>query len=111
MKLETGGAPVAATLSYNAATRTATLDPSADLQAGAIYAATVVGGPGGVKDTQGAALSSSRTWTFTVAADQHGVPLRHQLDERHERLGAGGAQHVERRERSRRRPADHGSTP
>ena len=60
--------PVAAALSYNAATRTVTLDPSTDLQAGATYTATVVGGASGVKDTGGNTLAASKVWTFTVAA-------------------------------------------
>ena len=59
--------PVAASVSYNAGALTATLDPAADLQAGATYSATVRGGSSGVKDSAGNALSSDVTWSFTTA--------------------------------------------
>ncbi len=61
---------VAATVSYNAATRTATLTPAAPLAASATYTATVVGGGTDprVKDVAGNALASSFVWTFTTAA-------------------------------------------
>ena len=65
--LKQGSTPVPAQLSYNAATRTVTLDPTSDLQAGLTYAATVAGGPSGVKDIAGNALVSSRIWSFTIA--------------------------------------------
>jgi glucose/arabinose dehydrogenase len=68
MTLSQGATSVPAALSYNATTRTATLDPNADLQAGQTYTATVVGGAGGVKDTAGNTLAASKTWTFTVAS-------------------------------------------
>jgi methionine-rich copper-binding protein CopC len=55
---------VAATVGYDAATRTATLDPSADLVAGTGYTATV---GTGVKDAAGNALAAARSWTFTTA--------------------------------------------
>ena len=42
-----GGAAVAAAAAYDAASKTVTLDPSADLVAGAAYTATVKGGAGG----------------------------------------------------------------
>ena len=60
--------PVAAALSYNAATRTVTLDPNTDLQAGQTYTATIAGGSTGVKDTSGNTLAASKVWTFTVAS-------------------------------------------
>ncbi len=68
VKLEQSGAAVPAQLSYTAATKTVTLDPTSDLQAGQTYTATVVGGANGVKDTAGNTLASSKVWTFTVAS-------------------------------------------
>ena len=60
--------PVAATLSYNTTTHTATLDPNTDLQAGQTYTATITGGSTGVTDTSGNTLAASKVWTFTVAS-------------------------------------------
>jgi hypothetical protein len=60
--------PVGATVSYDAATKTATLDPSADLEANTTYTATVKGGTSGVKDLAGNPLASDKTWSFTTAA-------------------------------------------
>ena len=47
------GAAVASTVAYDAATRTATLTPSAPLALGRSYTVTVAGGPAGVKDGAG----------------------------------------------------------
>ncbi|CAA9266761.1 MAG: hypothetical protein AVDCRST_MAG50-3188, partial [uncultured Acidimicrobiales bacterium] len=58
--------PVPASVTYNATTRVATLDPSADLVAGATYTAVVKGGAGGVSDVAGNPLAADRTWSFTV---------------------------------------------
>ncbi len=60
--------PVAANVTYDVTTRTATLDPAADLTPGTAYTATVVGGSSGVKDTAGNALAGDVSWTFTTAA-------------------------------------------
>ena len=62
------GTPVAAAVTYDAANRRATLNPSANLQAGAVYTATVDGGAGGVTDVGGNLLAADHTWSFTVAA-------------------------------------------
>jgi hypothetical protein len=59
--------PVAAQVSYDAATRKATLNPNVDLQAATAYTATVKGGSGGVKDVAGNPLGADRTWRFTTA--------------------------------------------
>jgi hypothetical protein len=61
---------VAASVTYSAATRTATLTPSAALAAYTTYTATVRGGATDprVKDAAGNALASSLTWSFTTAA-------------------------------------------
>jgi hypothetical protein len=63
-----GGAAVAAAVTYDSPSKTATLDPSANLEAGATYVATVKGGSAGVKDLAGNALVADKVWTFTVAA-------------------------------------------
>jgi N,N-dimethylformamidase beta subunit-like, C-terminal/Domain of unknown function (DUF4082)/Bacterial Ig-like domain/Bacterial Ig domain len=59
-----------ATVSYNAASFTATLDPTASLAAGVTYTARVRGGSADprVKDLAGNALAADLTWTFTTAA-------------------------------------------
>ena len=59
--------PVAATVTYDAATRTVTLDPSANLAASRTsYTATVRGGAGGARDAAGNPLAADRTWTFST---------------------------------------------
>ena len=63
--LSSGSGTVPAAVGYDAATRTATLNPSSDLAAGT-YTARVLGGGSGVKDPAGNALASDRTWSFTV---------------------------------------------
>lgn len=61
---------VAATVTYDAATRTATLDPSSPLAFLTLYTATVKGGATDprAKDTAGNALASDHIWSFTSAA-------------------------------------------
>ncbi len=63
------GALVGAALSYDAATRTATLAPSALLAGATTYTATLRGGSTDprVKDAAGNALAASVTWSFTTA--------------------------------------------
>jgi hypothetical protein len=54
--------PVSATVSYDPATKTATLDPSAKLKGGT-YTATVTTG---AKDQSGNPLGQEETWSFKV---------------------------------------------
>jgi len=63
-----GGVLVAATVTYDTATRVATLTPSQLLLAGRNYTATVRGGTTDprVKDLAGNALATDRVWSFTV---------------------------------------------
>ena len=69
------GAVVPAAVGYDAGSRTATLDPTAALAAGAAYTVTVKGGSAGVKDLAGNALASDDSWTFTTrAASGSGCP-------------------------------------
>ena len=65
---DAGGAVVQAAVSYDAASRTATLDPSGDLADSTRYTATVSGGTGGAADRSGNTLAADRTWSFTTAA-------------------------------------------
>ena len=59
---------VPATVTYNAATNTATLTPSSFLASSAVYTATIKGGASGVKDLAGNAIVNDYTWTFTTVA-------------------------------------------
>jgi hypothetical protein len=63
-------APVAATISYAAATRTATLDPAGLLAHSTTYTARVRGGGAAprVEDVAGNGLAGDFTWTFTTGA-------------------------------------------
>ena len=65
---DAAGAVVPAAVGYDAGSRTATLDPTAALAAGATYRVTVKGGSAGVKDLAGVALAADDTWTFTTRA-------------------------------------------
>jgi hypothetical protein len=63
------GAPVQATVAYDAATRQATLTPSAALTAAVTYTARLKGansGSGAILDSQGTPLSTDLSWTFTT---------------------------------------------
>src|SRR5262245_37783718 len=63
---------VPATVSYNAASLTATLDPTAALAAGVTYTARVRGGSTDprVKDLAGNALAADLMWSFTTTPPQ-----------------------------------------
>lgn len=61
---------VTATVTYDASTRTATLDPSSPLQHLTLYTATVNGGTSipRVEDAAGNDLAADHVWSFTTAA-------------------------------------------
>ena len=61
------GAAVGAVVTYDAASRTAILDPSADLAANTPYTATLTGGASAIKGATGTPLATV-SWTFTTAA-------------------------------------------
>ena len=63
-----GGTAVPAVVTYDSATNTAILTPSAALAAGTTYTATVLGGSGGVKDASGNPMASNKTWSFTTVS-------------------------------------------
>ena len=65
--LSNGGSGVDGTVSYDPATRTASLSPATPLQPGATYTVTVKGGAGGVTDPFGNAMAADRVWSFTTA--------------------------------------------
>ena len=65
------GAAVGAVVTYDAASRTATLDPSADLAANTQYTATLTGGASAIKGATGTPLATV-SWTFTTAAPSPG---------------------------------------
>jgi hypothetical protein len=60
--------PLTAQVSYNSTAKKATLNPSADLEAGTVYTATLKGGTNGVKDAAGNPLAIDKVWSFTTAA-------------------------------------------
>ena len=64
VKTTSGGAPVAASVAYNATSRVATLDPTANLAPATQYTATLTDG---IKDAANNALAIT-SWTFTTAA-------------------------------------------
>jgi hypothetical protein len=57
---------VPAAVTYDNATRTATLDPAAPLDYSSVYTATILGGSSGVKDVAGNAMAGNYVWTFTT---------------------------------------------
>jgi large repetitive protein len=59
---------VSAAVTYNNATRTATLDPNTAPAYSSTYTAKVIGGASGVKDPAGNALAADYEWSFTTAA-------------------------------------------
>jgi PKD repeat protein len=61
-------ADVAATVAYDAPTRTVTLQPVAPLAFSTRYTATLQGGIGGITDVAGNPLDGDSNWSFTTAA-------------------------------------------
>jgi hypothetical protein len=59
---------VPATVTYNNAARTATLDPDAALANSSTYTARLVGGTSGIKDAAGNALAADFEWSFTTSS-------------------------------------------
>ena len=57
---------VPASITYDAATRTVTINPQSALAASTTYTVTILGGANGVKDAAGNALSGNFTWSFTT---------------------------------------------
>ena len=59
---------VSATVSYAAASQTAVLQPTTPLLSSTTYTAVLVGGAGGIADTNGIALGANYSWSFTTQA-------------------------------------------
>ncbi|MDO2935640.1 Ig-like domain-containing protein [Paeniglutamicibacter sulfureus] len=59
------GAAIPSAVSYNATTRVATLNPTANLAADTRYTAVLTGGTTAIRDAQGAPLAT-HSWTFTT---------------------------------------------
>ena len=68
-KQDTPDTHIGTSITYDAATKKATLTPSATLEAGTTYSATVKGGTGGAKDAAGNTLAADKGWSFTTKAD------------------------------------------
>ena len=70
-----------AQVTYDAATKKATLDPNADLDPSTTYTATIKGGTSGVKDLAGNPLAQDKSWSFTTAAlPQDTIPPETAID-------------------------------
>jgi hypothetical protein len=67
LRLADADGAVAVQASYDAATRTATLRPTAPLRTGTTFTVTLVGGGAGVRAADGSAFSRDATWTFATA--------------------------------------------
>src|SRR6185437_12449716 len=65
---DSGNNTIAASVSYNAATKTVTLDPTNSLANSTTYMITIVGGASGVKDLAGNALATNIFSSFTTMA-------------------------------------------
>ena len=65
--LKAGTTSVGATVSYDAASRVATLKPSANLAVNTLYTATLTGGASAIRDVANNPLATV-SWTFTTAA-------------------------------------------
>ena len=65
-ELSNAGVTVAATVSFNNSTLTATLVPTQPLAYSTTYTATVSGGSNGVQDPNGNGLGANYVWTFTT---------------------------------------------
>ncbi|MBI2826642.1 MAG: DUF4082 domain-containing protein, partial [Planctomycetia bacterium] len=70
-----GASAVTATVSYDAATRTATLTPGAALGNSKTYAVVVKGGASGVEDVAGNAMATDVVSSFTTAAPPNQAPV------------------------------------
>ena len=68
-----GGALIPSTVSYDGPSSTATLQPNAPLIAGAVYHATLKGGPGGIRDLSDNPLAADHTWTFATATQGYSI--------------------------------------
>ncbi|HET7091983.1 MAG TPA: DNRLRE domain-containing protein, partial [Thermomicrobiales bacterium] len=68
---DAGGDAVAARLSYDASSQTASLRPAHRLAAGTTYIATLKGNNGGLRSAAGAALAADTAWSFSTTGRGH----------------------------------------
>lgn len=67
--------PVTAVITYDALTRIASINPSANLTASTAYTATVLSGAQGAKDLAGNALQADKVWRFTTGVGECQSPV------------------------------------
>jgi hypothetical protein len=67
--VDASGAVVATNVTYDAASRTATLAPQSPLAVHTTYTATVLSGAAGVHDISGTTLVDAATWSFRTAGE------------------------------------------
>jgi hypothetical protein len=67
--------PVAAQVTYDSASKTATLNPDSALSDNSFYTAVIKSGSDGVKDLQGNSLAQDFSWTFSACRDAGGIIL------------------------------------
>jgi hypothetical protein len=72
---QTGSTPVAATVTYDAATRKATLKPTTALANQTVYTVTLKSGASGIKDLAGNSLNADFTWTITTGTLDLSAPV------------------------------------
>jgi hypothetical protein len=65
---DTSGDAVPGTVTYDASTRRATLNPQAQLETGEVYTARVKSGTAGVADLAGNRIAADKAWTFATPA-------------------------------------------
>ena len=65
---DAAGSLITAVVTYDAATRSAVIDPSAALAYSSEYTVTIAGGTGGVTDAAGNPMVSTYEWTFATVA-------------------------------------------
>jgi len=69
------GSPVTAVITYDALTRIASVNPSANLTPSTLYTATVLSGAQGAKDLAGNALQADKVWRFTTGVGECQSPV------------------------------------
>jgi hypothetical protein len=69
------GSPVTAVITYDALTRIASVNPSANLTPSTLYTATVLSGAQGAKDLAGNAIQADKVWRFTTGVGECQSPV------------------------------------
>jgi hypothetical protein len=82
---------VPATVTWNAATTSAVLQPTSALASAATYTATIKGGAGGITDVTGNPLAADLTWTFTTQGSDTVPPPSWYAGDMHVHRSCGGS--------------------